>query len=268
MRRRPRQAHRGGFLIVSVLVLLMIVVIMTAVMLRSSTARHAVVQRQINGYQDHHDMLSVRHVALRWMSRGRGLEALEEIAGDPRLGADPPLVYAADLPDGLAIRLTVERGQGLLQRDLEGAESPKQRELIQRTLDVLALSDDSDGLTRNIGPVRLVLSTVPDELIEALGSGNQAIVSALLAAKREGQDSPGEIQRTLEEFGVAQQQAITLASELFTNQTRMWKLTAYTERESNRRRIALYMMQEGDSSFRTWKILDARVLPPEPDIAG
>ena len=260
-----RSAQRRGFLIISILVLMMIVVTMTAVMLRSSTARNAVIEQQIGGYQDHHDMLSVRHIALRWMSRGRGFEALEEIAGDPRSLAPAPVVYRAELPDGLRVEISVERGQGLLQRDLDGADTATQRALLQTALDTLALTGETDEYTRNVGPMRLMLGTVPDPLIDAIAGTRREIAAGLRRARDAGEYSPGEIQHRLIEFGVEQQLAIDIASELFTTQTRLWKLTAHVEREGNRRRIALYMMQEGDQNIRTWKILEARDLPPVTD---
>ncbi|GAB4553071.1 MAG: hypothetical protein Tsb0013_15500 [Phycisphaerales bacterium] len=263
VRARERQ---GGFLIVAVMVLLLVVVVTSTWLLTSASYRSTVAQRQIDAYQHHHEMLSVRHIALRWMVRQRGLSELEEMAGDPGAIGGPPTVYDATLPDGLSVRITLERGQGLPSRDLEGATNDTQRELMESLLSELGRMVDLRAYSRSVGPVRMVLSSTPDEVIEAIGAGRPSVADALRRARSEGQDATGQIQTTLQNFGVDLELARAIATELFAGETRLWKLTAYTEREGNQRVYRLYMMQDADGpQMLAWKILEATLIDGPSD---
>ncbi len=261
--RRPSQR---GFLIITVMVLLVVVVIVTSWMLRSSAIRSSVAQRQVNAYEQHHQLLSVRHIALRWIGRQQGTSNLDELAGDPREGLAPPVVYDATLPDGMSIRMTLERGQGLASRDVEAAKSQSQRALMLGVLARINEMGATDDLTRKVGPIRMVLTSCPDAVLQAIGAGRPALTDALFRLRDEGEASSGAIQTTLQNYGVDVETASAIATELFASDTRLWKLTAYTEVEGNRRAYRLYMMQDAEGGqMLAWKILEARLLELEDD---
>ncbi|MEM1422511.1 MAG: hypothetical protein AAGH64_00760 [Planctomycetota bacterium] len=265
---RTRGARRG-FLIVAVMVLLLVVVVTTTWMLTSGSYRSNLAQRRIDAYQHHHELMSVRHIATRWMTRQRNLADLEEFAGNPADLSDPPVVYSTTLPDGLSVRLTLERGQGVPTRDLDAATSEQQRMLMENLLDALGGMTDLEEVTRSVGPTRLVLTSAPDIVLEAVGASDPTVTDALLRARAEGVTATGAIQTALQNAGVDPQLARAIASDLFMNETRLWKLTAMTERDGNRRAYRLYMMQDAESSqILQWKLLEARLLDGEDPSGG
>ena len=64
--RRPRRADRG-FVMLAVLMLTVIAVLAVGAMLTRLSVQTAVVERRIDDYRAHHDMLSVKAVVERWM---------------------------------------------------------------------------------------------------------------------------------------------------------------------------------------------------------
>ena len=277
MAHAQRAGSRRGFLIISVMVLLIIVVTVTSWMLASAVRRAGVVELRLETYRQHHELMSVRAIADQWISRQRD-GALEELAGDPRLRDRPePLVYDAQLPDGLRLRMTLARAQGTILRDTELADSVRMRETMEGVLERLALLGATEEATRAFGPAKFVLSDAPDALIEAVAGDDPATRAALLRAREEAINNPGEIQRELQNAGVEFDVAGRLAGELFAASTSLWRLTVYAQREGNRRVYRLYMHETGTPNVMSdWRIVgdeelrgrdlegaDAPELPPD-----
>lgn len=259
--RRHASHQRRGFLIITVMVLMVIVVIVMSWMLTTANVRGNVAQQQINAYRDHHDLMSIRHIARSYMRRNRTNERLEEIVGDPLVArAEEPVVYEAALPDGLNVRITLARAQGTVLRGFDGADSAAQRALLESMVADLDATGDAAEYTRAIGPARIVLGDAPDRVLQSIAGESSAVFETLRSCRIEGVTNPGMIQTRLQNAGIDVDTATRIGTRLFTSQTELWRLTVFAERDGNQRQYYLYMMREGDSGGGFWEILEARVL--------
>lgn len=164
--RRPRRADRG-FVMLAVLMLTVIAVLAVGAMLTRLSVQTAVVERRIDDYRAHHDMLSVKAVVERWM-QSANLSTNREDFLAPAFGA-----MRTELPGGRLLTVRLVDGQGTAPTTLAEAQTPEARARLE---DVLArLPADRPDLVRRIGPPRISLRAAPDEVVRAIAAGEPAL---------------------------------------------------------------------------------------------
>lgn len=157
-----------------VLILALVASLMIGAALTRQNVQSLTVERQVEDYQAHHDMLGARAVVEEWMRKLNPAE-LTELAASK--GED----YRFVISDHMTISITLEDGQGTLLSDSSLAPDVF-REVYDKVLE--RLDEDRARLVRSFGPPQISVQSSPPEVLAALlDSGGEDFAEEVVTAR-------------------------------------------------------------------------------------
>ncbi|HVZ93357.1 MAG TPA: hypothetical protein VG797_02495 [Phycisphaerales bacterium] len=171
---RTRSGDRG-FVFLLVLVLLIVASLMLGVGLTRGVTQSLAVQRQIEGYQRHHELLGILDIVTEWINRAAG-------AGKFRLFAiKGGIAYRSVLGPDHVVLISVADAQGSIFSRVDRVRDRDMREWLLATLS--RLPPDRTDLLRSKGPPEISILTAPDEVLQAMAGDSQELFDGLKSAR-------------------------------------------------------------------------------------
>jgi hypothetical protein len=199
-----------------VLMLLAIAGITVAAALRRASAAAAFTQRQMEGYQRHHEMLGIHDYVRTWLSKTE--TSPELLASGARTGE---VVHRFVVDNNVVILITVMDGQGTVCRSVAQAPHPDTKRWMIEMLS--RLPPDRPDLTRRSGPPQISLQAAPDEVIDALAGFDAKVAAGLRDARDRGVKNATELQTTLQKRNIEDMVAQTLSQHIAFEPS-LWRL--------------------------------------------
>ncbi len=252
----PRRLARRGFVFLLVLMIISAGVIVISSGINRAVVKGAIVQRQLDGYQQHHELLGIRDLVKFWLVREQADSRLAEYAS-----VDEPATRII-LPDNLALVIRIRDGQGTLRARLQPGDAPEVEEML---LDVLSwVPMDRRDLLRRTGPLAVSLRAAPDEVVSALARGNPDVEAVLKNLRDKDSVHRGIFVEELQRAGVDPEE-IKLLSELVAfEQTTLWRIEVdAVDVRGTRTYAGLVQMDRTSSTWFDWKAETGR----QPDRA-
>lgn len=212
-----KTTRRRAFVFLWVLALMMIATLLIGGGLRQTVARANIVARQIESYERHHEMLSMRDIV--W-TRLRGMDT-EELEQRARQGER---AIRERLSNEITIAYTLEDGQGTI-RVMNPDDIPDSvtRHWMTTVLEYLP-PDTFDRFTRRSGPMTISLRAAPDEVLTAVARGDEDLRDALIRARdSERIENQAELVEALQGYGVDANEAMQTARR-FDFDPELWKV--------------------------------------------
>jgi len=242
----PRRLARRGFVFLLVLMIISAGVIVISSGINRAVVKGAIIQRQLDGYQQHHELLGIRDLVKFWLVREQADSKLAEYAS-----VDEPATRIL-LPDNLALVIRIRDGQGTLRARLQPGDAPEVEEML---LDVLSwVPMDRRDLLRRTGPLAVSLRAAPNEVVAALARGNPDVEAVLRKLRDQESVHRGIFVEELQRAGVTAEE-IKLLSELVAfEQTRLWRIEVdAVDVRGTRTYAGLVQMDRTTSTWFDWK---------------
>lgn len=239
-------ARRRGFIFLLVLLVVAVGAIIIAGGINRANVEANIVQRQLDGYQQHHELLGIRDLVLFWVTREQGDNKLAEYAN-----AREPATRMV-LPENVAVIIHIRDGQGTLRARLQQGDAPEVAGLL---IDVLSyLPTQRADLLRKAGPLAVSLRAAPDEVITAISRGNPEVESVLRKLRDDDKVHRGIFVEELQRAGVSAEE-IQLLSELVSfDQTRLWRIDVeIVDARGSRWYTGLAEMERNLPNWVEWK---------------
>jgi len=246
-----RRTPRRGFVFLLVLMIVSAGVIVISGSINRAVVKGAIIQRQLDGYHQHHELLGIRDLVKFWLVREQADSKLADYARDPE-----PATRIL-LPDNVALVIRVRDGQGTLRARLQPGDAPEVEEML---LDVLSwVPMDRRDLLRRSGPLAVSLRAAPNEVIAALARGNPDVEAVLRKLRDQENVHRGIFVEELQRAGVTPDE-IRLLSELIAfEQTRLWKIEVEAvDARGSRTYSGLVQMDRTTVAWFDWKADTAR----------
>jgi len=240
-RARPASGRRG-FVFVLVLMLMAVSTIVIAGALRRAAVLDLIVERQLESYRLHHEMLGVRDWVHQWFKRPETTaEKLAEMARSGEV-ADRLVLEG----ENLVFLISVIDGQGTVLRDLSLVKDAAARDFLAQTLS--RLPADRPDLTRRAGPPTISLTSASDEVLEAMAGDNNDLFNGLADARDKSAKNTTELMQALDRAGVDNQTAQEIAPRI-AFQTTLWRLNVEAVHAETIRRYTLLSEKAGNISL-------------------
>ena len=240
-RARPASG-RSGFVFVLVLMLMAVSTIVIAGALRRAAVLDLIVERQLESYRLHHEMLGVRDWVHQWFKRPETTaEKLAEMARSGEV-ADRLVLEG----ENLVFLISVIDGQGTVLRDLSLVKDAAARDFLAQTLS--RLPADRPELTRRAGPPTISLASASDEVLEAMAGDNNDLFNGLADARDKNAKNTTELMQALDRAGVDNQTAQEIAPRI-AFQTTLWRLNVEAVHAETIRRYTLLSEKAGNISL-------------------
>lgn len=181
--------------------------------LQRQNVQRLLVQRQIEEYHRHHDMLGAQAIIRFWLSR-------QDNTRLSQLSSPDVPAHRFSLPGGTSISLYIEDGQGRVKADLTGVRAP-QREWYEAIL--WRLPRNRPELVRYVGPAMISVNAAPRDVLKVIVEDGDALADELII-ERESRPLDGvRFRQALERFG-KDQATINEVTALVTFDPRLWRL--------------------------------------------
>ncbi len=219
-RRRPVRSRDRGFVLLLVIVVLALATTIAAWNLRRASLQAQAVQRQIDNYELHHEMLGVRDIVTVWLQRDADTSKMPEYA------ASAAPAYAVELPDGKRVRVHVRDGQGTLLANLNAVkDDPAQRLMLLAAL--ARIPSDRPDLVRRSGPWEVSIRAMPDEVIDAIAGDVRALAAALRILRDDTEADNSQLADRLQTIGL-DPALVQRQLSMLTFEPRLWALDVET----------------------------------------
>ncbi|MDX2115088.1 MAG: hypothetical protein SFZ24_05630 [Planctomycetota bacterium] len=246
----PRGARaRRGFAFLMVLMMLGIATLTLAVGLQRAYTHTAIVERQLDGYRRHHELLGMRDYCWSWLDRGgkdgNDARKLAEFA------ASREVAHRLVLENDVVVLISVLDGQGSVLRNLQGVTDENSRRWL---IGMLArLPEGRPELTRSAGPLNISLRAASDEVIDAMAGFDPEVALALREARDRGVQNDVELQAILERANVEPNLAMTL-QQFITFQPTIWRLNVEVVHPDRVNRYTILAEKRGNmSTLYEWR---------------
>lgn len=208
--------NRRGFAFLMVLMLLAIAAIVIGASLQRSSAHSLMVNKQLDGYRDHHEMLGMADYCRWWI--GKRENDSKQLSSFAR---SREVAHRLGLDNDVVVLISIKDGQGTVLRSLvEVADSEQRRWLVE----VLSrLPANRPDLTRRSGSAQISLNAAPDEVLDALGAYDTRTVAGLREARARGVANSTEFQQALERHNVESMVIQTLTPRI-TFEPTLWRM--------------------------------------------
>lgn len=244
--RVSRAAGPRGFAFLLLLSMLVVAAIVVATGLRRASAHALLVEKQLEGYRRHHEMLGIRDYIRTWIGRPKNDAAqLTQFAaaGEP--------VHRLVLDHTVVVLISVQDGQGTVLRNLADVSNAEMRRWLVELLG--RLPRDRPDLTRRSGPPHISLRHAPDEVLDALAAYDPRTSEALREARDRGVANPTELQMLLTRAGVETMLAQAVMKYI-TFEPSLWRLNVEVVYPDRVNRYTLLAEKRANiSSLHEWR---------------
>lgn len=237
---------RRGFVFLLVLMIISAGVIVISGGITRAVVKGSIIQRQLDGYEQHHELLGIRDLVKFWLVREQADSKLADYAS-----ADEPATRIL-LPNNLALVIRIRDGQGTLRARLQPGDAPEVEEML---LDVLSwVPMDRRDLLRRSGPLGVSLRAAPNEVVAALARGDPDVEAVLRKLRDQESVHRGYFVEELQRAGVSADE-IRLLSELIAfEQTRLWRIEVEAvDARGTRTYSGLVQMDRTTVAWFDWK---------------
>lgn len=223
----------------------LIATLAAAAALERQSAQRLMVQRQIDEYRRHHDMLGAKSVIRYWLSRQQDLT---------RLGADPARpAHRFALPGGLRVSVYLSDGQGTVKGDLSDEQLSDRRLAFEDLF--YRLPPGRPDLVRRTGPPEVCVNSAPREVLAALRADDASLASAIMSERDRRRLDAGTFRAVLDKAGVRADEIGELM-KLVVYEPSLWKITVdAVQGEETRRFAALVEPRQNDPVLHEWREL-------------
>ena len=209
---------RRAFIMPMVLMLALAGSLIIVGSLQRQGAQRLLVQRQVDEYHRHHDMLGAQSIIRFWQSR----------QDTPRLrdtrALDRP-AHRVALPGGTHTNRYSTDGQGRAMAELSEQRAPR-REWFEAI--VWRLPEHRRDLVRYVGPPELSINSAPEELLRCLIEDGDALASAIALERQRNPVDAIRFRQFLEQFGMTPGE-INEINGIITFDPRLWRLRVVAE---------------------------------------
>lgn len=234
-----RGAERGGFLLLTIMVLLFVATLMVGWGLKRATMQSRITDLRVEDYRLHHERMGLIAIAERWMGQEK-VETLEEHATSSGRHA-----YWATLPNDVEISIAVADGQGTLC----GRTDAVVGNIKDAMLDALTrIPPGMNDLIRDVGPVKVSLRAAPDAVLRAVAADDASVVKTLEKLRADLPESDDELRTRLtrEDFDTELSNRLI---QLLTVEPTLWRLDAEVRDEYGLRRYQIMMEFRGNRTL-------------------
>lgn len=222
-------------------------IVITAALQRASVQR-TIVEHQIDGYREHHELLGIRDSVENWFNKSDvNSEKLAEFA------LSGQVAHRIVFDDTIVVLVTVLDGQGAVLRSLEAVEDPKKRRWLAEVLSRIPL--DHPELVRRTGPPQVSLRAAPNEVLEAIAAEDEDLLQALTEARDRKVKNATEFMVVTERRGVDGALAQELAKNLAFDPT-LWRLNIEAVHPEKISRYTILAEKKGNTGdILEWRIV-------------
>lgn len=215
---RPTRAARGvprrGFAFVLVLGLLVMAGLVLTVGLSRGVNHSLAVERQIDDYRRHHELLGLRDLTELWLRKlqpGKLREYAE--SGD--------VVNRLIVGNDLVVLFRVRDGQGSVLTRVDRVPDQNTREWLVTILS--RLNPERPDLLRAHGPPQMSLAAVDDEILRAIAGDDDDLFQALVRGRDDRADDRASLAATLNRARISPTISQQI-SQLLTIDPQLWIL--------------------------------------------
>lgn len=165
---------RRGFVFILVLGLLVLGSIMLGVALSRASNQTLAVQRQIDNYRRHHELLGVLDVVEKWLKDQPSSKIREHVINND-------VIYRMVVSGDIVIVVRVFDGQGRVLTRIDQARDHIAREWLLTVLS--RMPHDQPELFRSQGPTEISLLGAPEPVIRAIAGDSDELYEGLRAAQ-------------------------------------------------------------------------------------
>ncbi len=183
---------RRAFVLPLVILIALIGSLVVAACMERFTSQRLLVQRQVEEYKRHHEMLGAQTVIKQWIGRA-GNQTLQTASK-----SDEP-AHRFALPEGVRIALWVRDGQGGAKVDLTGEPDPK-RSWFEAIL--WRLPEGHPELVRRVGPAEISVNAASKYVLAALRDGGDDLAENIVAERSRAPIDRARFLQILETTGV------------------------------------------------------------------
>lgn len=238
---------RRGFVLPLVILIGVLAAVTVAVSLQRLSVQQGMVQRQINAYHRHHDMLGAKAVIRFWVTKQQDLS---KVASETRPA------HRFSLPGGMRVTVYISDGQGSAKGDFDDETSPERRRQFEQFF--YRLPAGRSDLVRRTGPPEISVNSAPREVLAALRPDDAGLAGLLLQARERRRLDAGSFRQVLERAGVRQEE-INDIMRLVVYEPALWKLTVEAEQDGERRTFtALVEPRQSEPALHEWRELRRR----------
>ncbi|TVQ61544.1 MAG: hypothetical protein EA379_06310 [Phycisphaerales bacterium] len=217
---------RRGFSMPVVLMLALAASLIVVGSLQRQGAQRLVVQRQIEEYHRHHDMLGAQAIIRFWLSRQdnarlRDMSRVDEPA------------HRFSLPGGTHISVYITDGQGRAMADLSGQRPPR-REWFEAI--IWRLRGERPDLLRYVGPPEISVNAAPFDVLRHIIEDGDALANAIILDRERVPFDAVRFRQFLTQFGLSQGEVNEIGG-IVTFDSRLWRLRIVAEDDSGQWRI-------------------------------
>lgn len=207
---------RRGFVFILVLGLLVLGSIMLGVALSRASNQTLAVQRQIDNYRRHHELLGVLDVVEHWLKNQPSTKIREHVINND-------VIYRMVVSGDIVIVVRVFDGQGRVLTRIDQARDHIAREWM---LSMLArMPQDQPELFRSQGPAQISLLGAPEPVIRAIAGDSDELYEGLRAAQDAKVTDGAAFLSSLTKAGVASSTAQDVM-RLMTLDPKLYRLEA------------------------------------------
>lgn len=235
-----RIPSRRGFVLPLVLLLSMVAALTVAASLERQNAQTNLVERQLNDYRRHHEMLGVRAVVEQWLGR-RSPQQMRDLAD-----AEGPS-YSFVIEEDVTTHIFLERAQNVPLADVEAVPEDL-RETYQALLD--RLPEDRPDLRRRRGPAAIDGASAPPEVLAAMLDDGERFAERVMDQRERRSDLDRDrFMQLLQESGLETGQVGPLG-RIITFEPTLWRARVVAEDQRGRREFGLVLEVGGDEGLR------------------
>ncbi|MBL0921313.1 MAG: hypothetical protein IBJ10_04195 [Phycisphaerales bacterium] len=237
--------RRRAYVLPMVILLALMGTLVVAVCMERFGSQRLLVQRQIEEYKRHHEMLGAQTVIRQWIGRQQP-QALLAFSKS----ADPSHRFA--LPENVRIAIWVRDGQGGAKVDLTQEIDPK-RSWFEAIL--WRLPEERPELLRRVGPAEISVNAAPREVLRALREGGDPLADSILTERSRGPITREQFRRLLDTAGVSPEEAIEL-QRLVTFEPVLYRLVVEaSDGDDPRLFTALFEFAQNKTTIHEWREL-------------
>ncbi|MEQ8850849.1 MAG: hypothetical protein RIB32_03600 [Phycisphaerales bacterium] len=214
-----KRARRStGFVMLYVLLLLLISTTVIGMGLRRSAMQSRITQMRVDGYHEHHELMSIVDIVEWWLDSGENATVLADLQ---ETGEDQRAVITLSGDITLELFLSDDQGTILARRDRTASEA--QMDWLFNaltTIGEMSTREEIDAMTRKIGPFRVSFRAIRDErILHALADGDDDLLDALNLAWRDPSvTNQTEFERIVQSEDVSRETVRRLTSQFITFQ--------------------------------------------------